>query len=137
MTALVQWVSACVALACAWGTPALSQSCASLQCTWPSREGVPKSVCRERLFFGSNYVHYYTSLPGVSSSSSTTDLIMVLHGLASNAGAYFHDITSVVQATGACNTAVLAPELDSKGNGCGAASVSTFGTLLAYSLSQA
>lgn len=49
---------------------------------------MPKSACRERLFFGSKYVHYYTSLPGVSSSSSTTDLTMVLHGLASNAGAY-------------------------------------------------
>ena len=111
-----------MALASVWGVPAQSQSCTSLQCTWPSREGVPKSTCRERLFYGSNYVHYYTSLPGTSSDSSTTDLIMALHGLASDAGAYFHDITSVVQAAGACHTAVLAPELDTQSSGCGAGS---------------
>ena len=97
---------------------------------------MPRSTCRERLFFGSNYVHYYTSLPNTSSGSSTTDLFMVLHSLASNAGAYFHDITSVVQAAGACNTAVLAPELDTKGNGCGSGHISKLCITMAVWLSQ-
>ncbi len=34
------------------------------------------------------------------------------------AGAYFYEMTRVVQAAGACTTAVIAPELDTASNGC-------------------
>ncbi len=74
--------------------PALGQSCASLQCTWSSRTERPRSHCRHLLRLGSSapqgYVHYYSSRPEMGAANSTagdvTSVILVLHGLASNAG---------------------------------------------------
>ena len=74
--------------------PVLGQSCASLQCTWSSRTERPRSHCRHLLRLGSSspqgYVHFYSSRPEMDGSNATagdvTSVILVLHGLASNAG---------------------------------------------------
>ena len=44
------------------------------------------------------YVHYYSSRPEVANGRTASDingLLMVLHGLASNAGDYFYELTQV------------------------------------------
>ena len=84
----------CALLVAVLSGPVLSQSCASLQCTWSSRTERPRSHCRHLLRLGSSapqgHVHYYSSRPEMDAANATagdvTSVILVLHGLASNAG---------------------------------------------------
>jgi len=50
-------------------------------------------------------------------AQTQTELHVFLNSLA-RAGAYFYEMMRVVQAAGACTTAVIAPELDTAANGC-------------------
>ncbi|CAK0785105.1 hypothetical protein CVIRNUC_008311 [Coccomyxa viridis] len=88
--------------------------CPGLACHRLSSDAL--SNCRKKLDVGQDghYVHYYSSIKGPLSGENVhqnvTGLILILHGIKSDADKYFEVMSSIVRKADACSTVVLAPE---------------------------